>query len=362
MTQTRTLLLLPGDGIGPEIFAAMAPLFAWLERQDDLPLSMTTRLAGHSAWAAEGATISAETLALAKASDAVLFGSESSEEFMHLPKQDRPAPALLHLRKTLGGYANLRPIKVHPALAAASTLKPEVIAGVDMVVVRELLGGIYFGEPRLLEDLPYGSRRALDSMVYTSGEIERIARVGFDLARRRRGKLCSVDKANVLATSSLWRDVVSAMAGDYPDVELSHMYVDNAAMQLVRRPAQFDVILTENMFGDILSDCAAMLGGSIGMLPSASLGEPRGDGSTPGFYEPISGSAPDIAGKDLANPVGTVLSLAMALRHSLGAPHLAGRLEAAVDAAVSAGALTADLGGNLGTGAMVEAIMGHLER
>jgi 3-isopropylmalate dehydrogenase len=360
MTQYRTMLLLPGDGIGPEIFAAMEPLFAWLGRQDGLSLTMTTRLAGYSAWAAEGTTISAETLALAKTADAVLFGAESSEEFMDLPKQDRPAPALFHLRKSLGGFANLRPIKVHPALVTASPLKPKVIAGVDMLVVRELLSGIYFGEPRVLETLPDGSRRALDSMVYTSGEIERIARVGFDMARQRRGKLCSVDKANVLATSSLWRDVVSAIGKAYPDVELSHMYVDNAAMQLVRRPAQFDVILTENMFGDILSDCAAMLGGSIGMLPSASLGEPRADGSTLGFYEPISGTAPDIAGKDLANPVGTVLSLAMALRHSLGAPQLAQQLETAVDAAISAGALTADLGGTLGTKAMAGAIAEHL--
>ncbi|NEC85069.1 3-isopropylmalate dehydrogenase [Streptomyces sp. SID12501] len=354
-----TLLLLPGDGIGPEIFGAMEPIFAWLAERTDPRIEIRERPAGYRAFAAEGATISDETLALAAASSAVLFGAESTEEYARLPRADRPEPCVLKLRKGLGGYANLRPVATYPALEEFSPLKREVVRDVDMVIVRELLGGLYFGRPQGIETIG-DRRRAVDSLVYTSDEIERIALVAFELARSRRSRLCSVDKANVLATGSLWRDVVTSLGRQYPDVELTHMYVDNCAMQLVRRPGQFDVILTENTFGDILSDSAAMVVGSIGMLASATLAGPPADGSAPGLYESVSGTAPDIAGQGIANPVGTVLSLALALRYSLASPTLASELEKAVETALGAGARTRDIGGDLGTADMVRAIAANL--
>lgn len=358
----RKLLLLPGDGIGPEIFSAMAPIFAWLKDQEALALQIDQRAAGYSAYASDGDTISAETLHAAAEADATLFGSESTEEYMHLPKTERPEPCLLRLRHAVGCYANLRPVKMHPALEVNSSLRPEVVRDVDMVIVRELLGGLYFGRPSGIETVENGRRRAVDTMVYHEDEIERILVVAFELARTRRKRVCSVDKANVLATSSLWRDLAATVAARYPDVETSNMYVDNAAMQLVRQPGQFDVIVTENTFGDILSDCAAMVGGSIGMMASASLGAPRSGGRSSGLYEPISGSAPDIAGRNFANPVGTVLSLALALRHSLEAPSQAEAIEAAVDAALTGGARTRDIGGTLGTREMVQAIGDELPK
>lgn len=360
----KKLLLLPGDGVGPEVFEALAPILDQVRAQ--VPgLQIASGAVGYGAYQAEGTTLPARTLVAALESDAVLFGAEDTEAFANTPPAERPPSGLLLLRRKLGVYANLRPIRVSARLAALSPLKEEVVRGADLVIVRELLGGLYFGTPRGTETLADGRRRAVDSLVYSSDEIERVAHAAFGLARQRRGRLCSVDKGNVLATGALWRSVVSALGrSSYPDVELSHMYVDNCAMQLVRQPAQFDVIVTENTFGDILSDCAAMIPGSIGMLPSASLADAAADGSRQGLYEPIHGSAPDIAGRDIANPIGTVLSLAMALEHSLGAVALARRIERAVDAVLEAGLRTRDLGGTaaVGTRQMAAAIAAELGR
>lgn len=358
----KQLLIMPGDGVGPEIFTALKPIVAWL--QSSMELDVKEAVSGYNAYLAHGTTLPRDTLSLALESDAVLFGAEDNEAFSTLHPSERPPSALLELRQALGVFANLRPVWITPSLVNRSPLKPEVISGADFVVVRELLGGLYFGKPRGVETLPDGRRRGVDSLVYFSDEIERVARVAFELARGRRNKLCSVDKGNVLATGALWRDVVSSMGrSEYPDVELSHMYVDNCAMQLVRQPTQFDVIVTENTFGDILSDCAAMIPGSIGMLPSASLANQDEFGRRRGLYEPIHGSAPDIAGKNLANPIGTVLSLAMALEHSLGVPELAKRLARAVEEVLAAGTRTRDLGGDgtSGTREMAQAIAERLQ-
>lgn len=355
----KKLLLLPGDGVGPEIFEAIAPVLAWAANAGAVDLQVSTASAGYVSYLAEGTTLSDRTLAEALDSDAVLFGSEDTEAFANVPPVERPPSGLLKLRQKMGVYANLRPIRIAGGLAHLSPLKQDVVGGADLVIVRELLSGLYFGTPRGVEKLPDGRRRAVDSMVYTSDEIERVARAAFDLARTRRRKLCSVDKGNVLATGALWREVVTAIGRtEYPDVELSHMYVDNCAMQLVRKPTQFDVVVTENTFGDILSDCAAMIPGSIGMLPSASLSGADATGRRRGLYEPIHGSAPDIAGKDIANPIGTILSLAMALEHSLGAPTMARQLEQAVDQVLGAGLRTRDLGASspVGTREMAQAI------
>jgi 3-isopropylmalate dehydrogenase len=346
---SQRLLLLPGDGVGPEIFAALEPVIAWVKSSMNLEVNQAQ--CGYSAWLAEKVTLPRRVLAEALASDAVLFGAEDNEAFSTLPPSERPASALLELRREMGVFANLRPVRIARGLLDCSPIKPEVVEGSDMVIVRELLGGLYFGTPRGVETLTDGRRRGVDSLVYFSDEIERVARAAFDLARTRRSKVCSVDKGNVLATGALWRDVVSTVGRtEYPDVELSHMYVDNCAMQLVRRPTQFDVIVTENTFGDILSDCAAMISGSLGMLPSASLSAPDSSGRRRGLYEPIHGSAPDIAGKNLANPIGTASSLALALEHSLHAHELASRLNAAIDAVLAAGVRTRDLGGDGSTG------------
>jgi 3-isopropylmalate dehydrogenase len=281
------------------------------------------------------------------AADAILFGAIGSPEYDALPAEVRKFDQLLRMRKELDLYENLRPVRTIEALASTSSLRAEVIRGCDMVIVRELTGGIYFGEPRGIERLLDGGERAINTCVYTTAEIERIARSAFELARVRSGRVCSVDKANVLAeTSGLWRRTVQALRdAEYPDVELSHMYVDNAAMQLVRSPRQFDVMLTENLFGDILSDCAAMVAGSLGMLPSASLGPKRADGRRQAMYEPIHGSAPDIAGKGSANPVGAILSFALCLRHTCGLAQEAAQLEQAVERAIAAGARTPDIAG-----------------
>ena len=360
--QKKRLLMLPGDGVGPEIFSALKPVVAWL--QSSMDLDVKEAVSGYNAYLAHGVTLPRDTLSLALDSDAVLFGAEDNEAFSTLHPAERPSSALLELRQKLGVFANLRPVRINPSLVSRSPLKPEIISGADFIVVRELLGGLYFGTPRGIETLPDGKRRGVDSLVYFSDEIERVARVAFELARSRRNKLCSVDKGNVLATGALWRDVVSSLGRtEYPDVELSHMYVDNCAMQLVRRPSQFDVIVTENTFGDILSDCAAMIPGSIGMLPSASLSQQDESGRRRGLYEPIHGSAPDIAGKNLANPIGTILSLAMALEHSLGTPELATRLEQAVEEVLETGKRTSDLGGDgtSGTREMAQAIADRLQ-
>ena len=325
--------VLPGDGIGPEIIAQATRVLRKLE----LPLEMHEAAVGGAGYEAAGDPLPAATLALARQADAVLFGAVGDARYDKLERAKRPEQAILGLRKELGLFANLRPARVHAELAGASALKAEVVAGLDILIVRELTGDIYFGQPRGLR-LVNGVREGFDTMRYSEPEIRRIARVAFEAARKRGRRVCSVDKANVLETSQLWREVVSRESGNYPDVELSHMYVDNCAMQLVRTPKQFDVIVTGNMFGDILSDEASMLTGSIGMLPSAALDE-RGKG----LYEPIHGSAPDIAGKGLANPLATILSAAMMLRYSLAQPAAAERVEAAVAKVLQSGLRTADI-------------------
>jgi 3-isopropylmalate dehydrogenase len=326
--------VLPGDGIGPEIVAeALAVL-----RQLDLGLELAEAPVGGAAYEAHGDPLPQRTLALAREADAILFGAVGDPRYDALERAKRPEQAILGLRKALGLFANLRPARVHEALADASPLRRERVAGLDLLIVRELTGDIYFGEPRGVRDAGAAGREGFDTMRYSEAEIRRIARVAFEVARRRRRRVCSVDKANVLETSRLWRAVVSEEAQRHPDVELSHMYVDNCAMQLVRAPGQFDVILTGNLFGDILSDEAAMLTGSIGMLPSASL-----DANGKGLYEPIHGSAPDLAGQGVANPLATILSAAMMLRHSLGRPEAAARIERAVERALADGYRTADI-------------------
>jgi len=333
----KRIAILPGDGIGPEIVAQAVKVLRALGRHGPA-LELAEAPVGGAAYDAAGDPLPQATLELAQAADAILFGAVGGPQYDALPRPKRPEQALLRLRKELGLFANLRPATVHPELVNASTMRPEVVSGLDILILRELTGDIYFGQPRGIRPAEGGGREGFDTMRYTEAEIVRIARVGFQAARKRGRRLCSVDKANVLETSQLWREVVTAVGREYPDVELSHMYVDNAAMQLLRNPKQFDVIVTGNMFGDILSDEASMLTGSIGMLPSASLDE-RGKG----LYEPIHGSAPDIAGKNLANPLATILSAAMMLRYSLGDDAAAGRIEAAVRKVLAQGLRTADL-------------------
>jgi 3-isopropylmalate dehydrogenase len=320
------IAVLPGDGIGREIVAQAVKVLRRLEREG-LRFEMQEAPVGGAGYEAAGDPLPEATLALAKQADAILFGAVGDWKYDSLPRAKRPEQAILGLRKALGLFANLRPARVH-----------EVVAGLDLLIVRELTGDIYFGEPRGIATLASGEREGVNTMRYRESEIRRIARVAFEAARRRGRKLCSVDKANVLETTELWKQVVTEVGRDYPDVALSHMYVDNCAMQLVRNPKQFDVIVTGNMFGDILSDEASMLSGSIGMLPSASL-----DAASKGLYEPIHGSAPDIAGKDVANPLATILSAAMMLRYSLKQPAVADKVEAAVQKVLRGGYRTADI-------------------
>lgn len=335
---TSRIAVLPGDGIGPEIVEQAVRVLRAL----NLDLSFTEAPVGGAAYAAQGHPLPQSTLDLALQSDAVLFGAVGDWKYDQLERALRPEQAVLGLRKALGLFANLRPAILYPELANASSLKPGVVAGLDILIVRELTGDIYFGQPRgvrTLEDGPFaGERQGFDTMHYAEGEIRRIAHVAFQAAAKRQGKLCSVDKANVLETSQFWRDIMIDVAREYPQVALSHMYVDNAAMQLVREPKAFDVVVTGNLFGDILSDEAAMLTGSIGMLPSASL-----NASRQGLYEPSHGSAPDIAGQNIANPLATILSAAMMLRYSLDAGAAADRIEAAVQAVLAQGLRTADI-------------------
>ena len=350
--------VLPGDGIGPEIVAqALRAL-----KKVDPRLEFQEMPVGGAAYAAQGDPLPEKTLSLAKQADAVLFGAVGDPKYDSLPRAKRPEQAILGLRKGLGLFANLRPATVHPELAAASSLRAELVSGLDVLIVRELTGDIYFGQPKGIRERTGskgGEREGFDTMVYSESEIRRIARVGFDAARKRARRLCSVDKANVLETSQLWREVVTQEAKSFPDVELTHMYVDNCAMQLVRNPKQFDVIVTGNMFGDILSDEASMLTGSIGMLPSASLDE-RGKG----LYEPIHGTAPDIAGKGVANPLATILSAAMMLRYSLKNEDGARRIEAAVTKVLREGLRTADIHTagtrKVGTAQMGDAVVANL--
>jgi len=346
--------ILPGDGIGPEIIAQAKKVL----RKLSLPLEWSDAPVGGAGYEAAGHPLPPATLALAKQADAILFGAVGDARYDKLERSKRPEQAILGLRKELGLFANLRPAQVHPELASASALKAEVVAGLDILIVRELTGDIYFGEPKGIRETQ-GEREGFDTMRYRESEIRRIARVGFEAARKRNRRVCSVDKANVLETSQLWREVVTQEAKAYPDIELTHMYVDNCAMQLVRTPKQFDVIVTGNLFGDILSDEASMLTGSIGMLPSASL-----DANGKGLYEPIHGSAPDIAGKGVANPLATILSAAMMLRYSLGQPDAATRVEKAVTKVLRDGLRTADIHTSgtrkVGTEEMGEAVVAAL--
>jgi 3-isopropylmalate dehydrogenase len=339
MTQQYCITLLPGDGIGPEIIAVAVKALTVVGNQFDLQFTFQEALLGGAAIDATGNPLPPETLEMCRNCDAVMLAAIGGYKWDNLPRHQRPETGLLGLREGLGLFANLRPAVILPQLIDASTLKREVVEGVDIMVVRELTGGIYFGQPKGIFATETGEKRGVNTMAYTEGEIDRIGRVAFEIARKRRNQLCSVDKANVLDVSQLWRDRITALSVEYPEVELSHLYVDNTAMQLVRAPKQFDTIVTGNLFGDILSDEAAMLTGSIGMLPSASLGNP----GTPGVYEPVHGSAPDIAGQDKANPLAQVLSAAMMLRYGLDQPQAADRLEQAVMQVLDEGYRTGDI-------------------
>ncbi|MFO1398053.1 MAG: 3-isopropylmalate dehydrogenase [Burkholderiales bacterium] len=352
------IAILPGDGIGPEIVGQAQRVLDVL-RDGGLPITYASAPMGGAGYDAAGDPLPPATLALAQGSDAILLGAVGGPKYDTLPRDKRPEQGLLRIRKALNLFANLRPALLYPELAAASSLKPEVVSGLDILILRELTGDIYFGQPRGRRTNAQGDVEGFDTMHYSVPEIERIARVGFEAARKRGKRLCSVDKANVLDTSILWRETVTALAKDYPDVALSHMYVDNAAMQLVRNPKQFDVIVTGNIFGDILSDEASMLAGSIGMLPSASL-----DANQKGLYEPIHGSAPDIAGQDKANPLATILSLGMMFRYTFARADVADRIERAVRRVLQQGHRTGDiaLAGEkvIGTRAMGDAVVAAL--
>ena len=356
---TKKILVLPGDGIGPEITAEAVKVLNALQDATDLDLTLTHDLVGGAAYEAHGSPLSDATLAQAQEADAILLGAVGGYQWESLDISVRPEKGLLRLRSQLSLFANLRPAYLYPQLAGASTLKPEVVSGLDILIVRELTGGIYFGQPRGIRTLEQGEKQGFNTYVYCESEIRRIAKVAFEAAQKRNKKLCSVDKANVLEVTELWRSVIDAMAPDYPDVEVSHMYVDNAAMQLVLNPKQFDVMVTGNMFGDILSDEASMLTGSIGMLASASL-----DVNNKGMYEPSHGSAPDIAGEDKANPLATILSAAMMLRYSLGRADLAEQIEQAVSRVLDRGLRTGDIAGPgdqlVGTQAMGDAVVDAL--
>ena len=360
----KRVLFLGGDGIGPEVVAEARRVAQWMV-DTGVQLDLQDGLYGMSQYRLTGELIDAQTLDACHSADAIIFGATGGAEIEALPADVLDRGGLLFLRRMLDLFANLRPITAVPALRDASTLKPEVISDVDFVFVRELTGGIYFGKPRGIDTLADGQQRGYDTQVYTSSEIQRVARVAFELARSRRKKLCSVEKSNVMESGKLWRSEVQRLHAAYPDVELTHMYADNCAMQLVRRPSQFDVVLADNLFGDILSDCAAMICGSLGMLPSASLGAPDAHGRRKALYEPIHGSAPDIAGQGLANPLATILSFAMALRHSLEAPAQADLLERAVARALAQGHRTKDIAApgqpGLGTSGMGDAVLNALE-
>jgi len=356
----HNIAILPGDGIGPEIIAEARRVLQVLQSEHGLAIEIEQADVGGTAYEASGHPLPESTLQVVRQADAILLGSVGGPQWETLDRALRPEQGLLGLRSELALFSNLRPAILYPQLVAASTLKPEVVSGLDIMIVRELTGGIYFGQPRGIRTLDDGQQQGFNTLVYSTAEIERIGRSAFEIARKRSGKLCSVDKANVLEVSELWRQVMTGLAEEYRDVELSHMYVDNAAMQLVREPKQFDVMVTGNMFGDILSDAAAMLTGSIGMLPSASL-----DSQGKGMYEPIHGSAPDIAGQGIANPLATILSVSMMLRYSLDEALLADRVDAAVGSVLDAGLRTADIASagmqTVGTRAMGDAVVAALQ-
>ncbi|WP_019866610.1 3-isopropylmalate dehydrogenase [Methylovulum miyakonense] len=357
---TKKIAVLPGDGIGPEIVAEAVKVLDYLNADMSLDLSLEYGLIGGAAYDAHGTPFPEQTLVLAKQADAVLLGAVGGYKWESLDIAVRPEKGLLGLRSELQLFANLRPAILYPQLISASTLKAEVVSGLDILIVRELTGGIYFGQPRGVRLLDNGEKQGYNTLVYSESEIRRIAHSAFQVAQKRNRRLCSVDKANVLECTELWRQVVTEIGRQYPDVELSHMYVDNAAMQLVRAPKQFDVLVTTNMFGDILSDISAMLTGSIGMLPSASL-----DANNKGMYEPIHGSAPDIAGKGVANPLATILSAAMMLRYTFNRSDAAGRIEDAVNKALNSNIRTADIYSEgmqkVGSAAMGDAVISALK-
>ncbi len=363
---TLNIVVLPGDGIGPEVTDEAVRVLDWFVQKRGIPLRMERRLFGSAAWAAEGTTMPDATWDAILAADALLFGATGTLDQKHIPAEERRKGSLLRMRKALDVFANLRPVKAQPALAEASPYKPRTVAGADLVFVRELTAGVYFGTPRGIQTLPDGTRWGLNTHAYTEGEIARAARFAFGLARTRRGHVTSVDKANVMEAGALWREVVTAVhAKEFPDVTLEHMLADNCALQLGRAPTRFDVIVTDNLFGDILSDCAGAMNGSLGMLPSAALSDPGPDGKRRAIYEPIHGSAPDIAGKGIANPLGAILSAAMLLRWTAAAADEAAMLETAVEAALARGARTADIAlpGEpvLSTRAMADAVIAALE-
>ncbi|OUI97261.1 3-isopropylmalate dehydrogenase [Acetobacter indonesiensis] len=363
----KKLLVLPGDGIGPEVMREVTRIITWLEEKRGLSFDITEDLVGGASLAEYGEPIRDEVIEKARAADAVLFGSVGDPRWNHVGFDKRPELAILKLRQELALFANLRPAKVFDALVDASTLKPDVVRGLDIMIVRETVGGIYFGNPRGIETLPDGSKRGINTEVYTTSEIERVARVAFDLARKRSGRVCSVEKCNVMESGLLWKEVVTDLhAREYKDVELSHMLADNCAMQLVRNPRQFDVIVTGNLFGDILSDLASMLTGSLGMLPSATLGAADSHGKLPALYEPIHGSAPDIAGQGIANPIAQILSFAMLLRYSFNMQDGGQLIEDAVSNVLESGLRTADIMSDgktrVSTSVMGDAILGELDK
>ena len=366
MSNARRVVFIGGEGIGPEVMAEARRVLDWLVADERLAIETGDALYGAEAWRRTGRTVPEATAQALERADAILFGATGGPDYDALPAEARRQGNLLRIRKRLDLFANLRPIVALPALAEASSLKRRVRDGVDFIVLRELSGGLYFGEPRGIETMADGERRGVNTHAYTAREIRRVARFGFELARTRGGRVCSVDKANVMEAGQLWREEVQALHdAEFPDIHLTHMLADNCAMQIVRAPKQFDVLLTDNMFGDILSDAAAMIAGSLGMLPSASLGPVGADGRRAALYEPVHGAAPDIAGQGIANPLGAILSLALALRLTLGTPATADRLERAVAAALETGVRTRDIlhDGDMevGTRGMGDAVLKALE-
>ena len=366
MSANKKLLVLAGDGIGPEVMAQVVNVIEWMAKKRTISFDVSEGLIGGACYDAHGCALTDETVADAMEVDAVMLGAVGGPQWDDVARESRPEAGLLRIRKEMDLYANLRPAIVFDALLDASTLKPDVIKGLDIMILRELTAGVYFGEPRGQETLPDGTRRGFDTQVYTDGEIERIARLGFEMAQKSRGRLTSVEKANVMESGVFWREIVTGLHKDYADVELSHMYADNCAMQLVRAPKQFDVIVTDNLFGDLLSDVAAMLTGSLGMLPSASLGEADESGHRRALYEPVHGSAPDIAGQDKANPLATILSFAMCLRYSFDMVDDAELIEQAVQNVLKGGLRTGDIMSEgmdkVSTTVMGEAVITELEK
>ncbi len=367
MPDKKRLLILAGDGIGPEVMMEVWRVLEWMDRKRGIGFELSRGLVGGAAIEAHGVPISDETMADALLADAVLLGAVGGPKWDQLPFEKKPERGLLRLRKEMELFANLRPAVVFDALVDASTLKPEIVRGLDIMIVRELTGGVYFGEPRGITNMPDGGRRGINTQVYTTEEIRRIARVAFELAGKRRGRVCSVEKSNVMESGVLWREEAQALHdAEFPAIELTHMYADNCAMQLVRDPKQFDVIVTDNLFGDMLSDEAAMLTGSLGMLPSASLGAMESDGGRRALYEPVHGSAPDIAGRGIANPLASLLSFAMCLRFSFGMDEEADLLEGAVQGVLDGGLRTADImqpgKARVSTRVMGESILRELDK